>query len=54
MEYSLYDSNGRIILRDDVADRTTMIPMTDLNSATYYLKVFTGKSEVKSFRIIKN
>ncbi len=54
LEYSLYDSNGRIILRNKVVDRTTMIPMSGLNSATYFLKVFMAKNEVKSFRIIKN
>jgi len=53
-EYSLFDMNGRIISQEVLSSSETEIDMTGLKPAPYFIKVSTGTSELKTFRIIKN
>ena len=52
--YTLYNFEGKIIDKREVLEKMTFIPMKEYGSATYFLKVMVGDSEMKSFRIIKN
>ncbi len=52
--YELYDLNGRLLGKDKVLSVETPIAMDRFPSATYILKVYDRKSELKSFKILKN
>ncbi len=51
---SLYDIKGSVIKQQIIVSHETTIDMTDLQSATYFLKVINDNKEVKTFKIIKN
>ena len=53
LRYVLYDMNGIVISFKELDNSETVIPFSDAISASYILKVFNGKKEVKSFKIIK-
>ena len=50
---SLYDTKGSAIKQQIIGSRETTIDMSDLQPATYFLKVFNDHKEVKTFKIIK-
>lgn len=52
--YQLYDVNGKMLRNDRLIENETIIEMSDLSSATYFLKVIMKNKEVKLFKIIKN
>lgn len=52
--YELYDLNGRLLDKSKVRTMETIISMDKFPAATYILKVYAGKSELKSFKILKN
>ena len=54
LSYQLYDMNGKILQSEKIADNQTNIVMSNLVSATYFVKVIQGNKEVKTFKIIKN
>ena len=49
----VYDQNGRLLLHHELEANITAVPMQDLPSATYILKVFNKRTEKKTFKIIK-
>ena len=51
--YQLFDANGRIVQIGKAIGPDTIIDMTGLSSAIYFLKVFDGLEEIKVFRILK-
>ena len=51
--YQLFDANGRIVQIGKAVGPDTIIDMTGLPSAIYFLKVFDGSEEIKTFRILK-
>jgi len=51
--YALYDITGKTIFIKQIESAETTIPFSDKRSGSYFLKVFAGKKEVKSFKIIK-
>jgi hypothetical protein len=53
MRYQLFDMNGRLIASDRIVGNVTTIVTTQLNPATYFVKVLSGNQEVKTFKIIK-
>lgn len=53
LTYQLYDMNGRLLLNKKITSNLTSIEMSNLISATYYVKVTDGNQEVKTFKIIK-
>jgi hypothetical protein len=52
--YQLYDMSGKLLEYKMVKDNETIISMSQLVPATYFLKVIQNTKEVKSFKIIKN
>ena len=52
--YQLYDMSGKLLEYKMVKDNETIIVMSQLVPATYFLKVIQNTKEVKSFKIIKN
>jgi len=52
--YQLYDMSGKLLEYKMVKENETIIVMSQLVSATYFLKVIQNTKEVKSFKIIKN
>lgn len=51
---SLYDLSGKLLLEKETLGKATAIPMASFPPSTYLLKVFQGKNEIRTFRIIKN
>ena len=54
LSYQLFDALGKVLAREKIEVKQTFIPMGAKVIGTYYLKVFMGKKEVESFKIIRN
>jgi len=54
LSYQLYDNNGRLILNQTISNLETQIPMEELRSAIYFLKVSNHQKVLKSFKVVKN
>jgi len=52
--YELYDISGKMIYSKKITANETAIPMDNLASASYLLKVINNNEEVKTYKIIKN
>lgn len=52
--YQFYDLNGKLVKQAEITNNETTISMEGLTAATYFLKVFDSKTELKTFKIIKN
>ena len=52
--YQLYDINGKLLETKKIVSNETNIVMSNLVSATYFLRVTEGDKKVKTFNIIKN
>jgi len=53
LSYQLYDKNGKLLQNEKISGNQTSIDMSNLISATYFVKVNQGNKEVKIFKIIK-
>jgi hypothetical protein len=53
LTYKLYDLQGNEIKSNTIYSQATKINIEDQPSATYFLKIYKNKSELKSFKIIK-
>ncbi len=54
LTYQLKDINGKLLLNQKINSNETSILMEALSSGCYFLKVNQNKTELKSFKIIKN
>jgi hypothetical protein len=54
MSYQLYDMNGKLLRSEKIISSQTTIDMSNLVSASYYVQVKQEKTELKTFKIIKN
>ena len=54
LSFQLYDMNGKLLQSEKITGNQTSIVMSNLVSATYFLKVISGSKSVKEFKIIKN
>lgn len=54
LRYELFDLNGRILAEKPIKDAETIIPVEQFPAATYILKVYSGRLESKTFKIVKN
>lgn len=54
LSYAMFDLQGRCISEFLLTTRNTQISMRGLAAGTYILKVRQDKSELKTFKIIKN
>jgi hypothetical protein len=53
LSYQLIDINGKLLESEKLIDNQTRIVMSNLPSATYFVKVIQNNKEVKNFKIIK-
>lgn len=51
--FKLYDMNGKLLQSEKITENQTSIVMSNLASATYFVKVIQNNKEVKTFKIIK-
>ena len=55
LSFQLYDLQGRLLSSDNIFKSETIIQMSHLSSAAYFLNIIDEDSEgMKSFKIIKN
>lgn len=54
LSFQLYDVTGKILMNQKVTATETTIRMEAFAKGNYFLKVLENKSEVKTFKIIKN
>ena len=54
LSFQLYDMSGKLLQSEKITGNQTSIVMSNLVSATYFVKVVQGNKEVKTFKIIKN
>ncbi|HOS70998.1 MAG TPA: T9SS type A sorting domain-containing protein [Bacteroidales bacterium] len=54
LHFHLYDANGRLLQSRKIQGQQTTIAVGNLIPATYFIKVTSGKKELKTFKIIKN
>jgi len=54
LTYQIYDFSGKLIESNPVRDNQTHISLQNYASATYFLRVMSQTSEIKTFKIIKN
>ncbi len=52
--YQLYDMSGKLLETQEINSSQTSFGMSNLESASYLVKVIQGNQEVKTFKIIKN
>ena len=53
LSYQLFDLNGRLIANQKITSETSTIPMEQLPTAVFLLKVVDNNKEIKTFKIIK-
>jgi len=51
--FSIYDMNGKLILRKKIDSNQSEISFSNFLQSMYLLKIFDGRQELKVFRIIK-
>ncbi len=54
LSFQLFDLSGKLLQSEKIRGNQTSINMSNLAPATYFVKVFQGNEEVKTFKIIKN
>lgn len=54
LTYQLFDSNGKLLKKNELLHNETEIPLKKLATGTYFLKIISGENELKSFKIIKH
>jgi hypothetical protein len=54
ISYQLFDMNGRLSGKKKLTESQSGIKMRTLSRGTYFLKVYDGSKEIKTFKIIKN
>jgi hypothetical protein len=54
MSYILTDIQGKLVKQNKLTSNETQINMSELNKATYLIKVLSNNKEVKTFKVIKN
>ena len=54
MHYQMFNIEGEVIKNSIIENPITSIPVFDLASSTYFLKIYVQKTSVKTFKIIKH
>jgi hypothetical protein len=54
LSYQLYDMHGILLQNERISGNKTIIVLSNLVPANYFVKLSQGKQEVKTFKIIKN
>jgi len=53
VKFKLVDATGKFLLEKMITDNQTTIDLSNYSSGIYFLNIQKGKSEIKSFKIIK-
>jgi hypothetical protein len=53
MQYKLFDTYGRLLSQKKVESYETEIFLSELHAGIYFIKIQTGTSELKTFKIVK-
>ncbi|MCX8055438.1 MAG: T9SS type A sorting domain-containing protein, partial [Ignavibacteria bacterium] len=53
LSYQLVDITGKLLQNQQILNNQTTIIISNYVSSTYFLKVFQGNKEIKTFKIIK-
>lgn len=54
LNYQLFDANGKLLKKEQITGAETKIAMSNLIQSIYFVKVYNGNKEIKSFKIIKS
>jgi len=54
MSYSLFNVNGKLLSKAEIADQQTKIPFQYLAGGTYFIQVVIREQPVQTFKIIKH
>ncbi len=54
LHFQLYDMTGKLLQSEKINGNQTRISMSNLASATYFVRIVQRNKEVKTFKIIKN
>lgn len=54
LSYQLYDINGNLLKSNEITGNKTIINMSILIPATYFIKVIRNNKEIRIFKVIKN
>ena len=49
----MFDLNGKFLFSKKIEGETTVIPMSDLATGTYFVNVQKGTQVLKSFKVVK-
>lgn len=52
-EVRVFDLNGKFLFSKKIEGETTVIPMSDLATGTYFVNVLNGTQVLKSFKVVK-
>jgi len=52
--FQLYDSKGNLLICDAIAKTSNVIPLSGYSPGVYVLDIVDGKTNLKSFKIIKS
>ena len=52
-EVKVFDSNGKYLFSKKIEGETTVIPMSELATGTYFVNVLNGTQVLKSFKVVK-
>jgi hypothetical protein len=53
LRYQLFDLSGRMLASEEIVNDVTTIVTSQLNPATYFVKVLGDDKELKTFKVIK-
>lgn len=54
LHFHLYDISGTVLQNVKITNNETRIVMSNLEPGAYFVKVIRGKTELKTFKVIKN
>ena len=52
-EVKVFDTNGKLLFAKKIEGETTVIPMAELATGTYFVNVLNGTQVLKSFKVVK-
>lgn len=53
LAYSLFDNSGRLLLKGEINELKTLVPLDQLSAAFYILNITQNNRDFKSYKIIK-
>lgn len=53
LHYAIYDFRGSVVMQGELTGDMTQLSLAGMQPATYFVKVFEGHTELKTFKLIK-